>query len=360
MAGGTGGHVFPALAVAKQLQSSGWEIHWLGTKHGLEADIVPKVNSSISLHFVSIKGLRRTGKLSLLFAPFRLIKALYQSLQMLSKINPDVVLGMGGFVSGPGGLATWLQRRPLLIHEQNAIPGMTNQILAKLAHKVLEAFPGAFPSKIGAIYTGNPVREELLYFKRPKVRFQNRSGPLRLLILGGSRGARVLNEICPTAFQRLPERDRPIVWHQTGKNHDALTKSAYEAVGIAAHVGPFIDKMEEAYAWADLVICRSGAITISELASVGLGSILIPYPFAVDDHQTYNGQFLEKGEAAVLIPQSMLTPEKLANLILELSQNRSKVVTMAENAYALAKRDASQGVAAQCEEVQSEYVKSGK
>lgn len=355
MAGGTGGHVFPALAVAKELQAKDFEIHWLGTHQGLEATIVPTVDTSIKIHYISITGLRRTGIASLLLAPFRLLFALLQALQILTRLKPDVVLGMGGFVSGPGGLAAFLLRRPLIIHEQNAIPGFTNRILARFSKNTLEAFPGSFNPKVNAVYSGNPVRKELLDFKSPQERFHDHTGPMRILVLGGSRGARALNEICPVAFQEMKERLSgglcPDIWHQTGKGNAEATRKIYEGLNIQARVVPFVDDMAEAYEWADLIICRSGAITVSELAAVGIGSILIPYPFAVDDHQTHNGRFLESGGGAILIPQTVLKPKKLANLLFELSQNKERVIAMAKNAYKLAKRDAAKVVSTYCEEV---------
>jgi UDP-N-acetylglucosamine--N-acetylmuramyl-(pentapeptide) pyrophosphoryl-undecaprenol N-acetylglucosamine transferase len=348
MAGGTGGHVFPALAVAHRLQEKGWEIHWLGTKAGLEADIVTKAH--IPLHYISVKGLRRKGGLAWVIAPYQLLIALFQSIRIILQLKPKVVLGMGGFVSGPGGLAAWLTHCPLVIHEQNSIVGMTNRWLARIAKRVLEAFPGAFKPSVKAICVGNPVRENLLALPGPVVRFQERNGPIKLLILGGSRGAQVLNQICPLALKILTTDKRPEVWHQTGAGQDAVTQELYQKMGVVAHVEPFIQDMANAYAWADLVLCRAGALTIAELTAVGIGSILVPFPFAVDDHQTVNARFLEKAGAAILIQQSVLNKERLAQIISELSLDRRQLLNMAEIAHSLAYRDALMAVTTYCEE----------
>jgi len=348
MAGGTGGHVFPALAVARRLLSGGWDVHWLGTQEGMEAEIVPK--AGIPLHFISIKGLRRKGRLAWVLAPFQILGALYQSFRIISQLKPNVVLGMGGFVSGPGGIASWLKGCPLVIHEQNAIVGLTNRFLARFATVVLQAFPNAFHTKANAIYTGNPVRDELLVLPTPNERFKDRQGPLRLLILGGSRGAIALNEVCPKAIAQIPLEVRPKIWHQAGGGQQEATAKLYQASGVEAQVAPFIEDMAVAYAWADLVLCRAGALTITELATVGVGSILVPFPFAVDDHQTYNGRFLEKINAAKLIAQSVLKPEYLADIILDLTNDRHLLLKMAEAAYHEAKRDALNEVVNHCEE----------
>lgn len=348
MAGGTGGHVFPALAVARRLQGKGWEVHWLGTREGLESKIVP--NASIPIHYISVKGLRRMGKVGWFFAPVRLIITLFQSMRVMAFLKPNVVLGMGGFVAGPGGVAAWVCRCPLVIHEQNSIVGLTNRWLAPLAKEVLEAFPGAFQPSAKAIYIGNPVREALLDLPLPKERFKERKGALRLLVLGGSRGALALNEICPSAIGTLVLEKRPEIWHQSGGDNATRTADAYHKVGVVARVEPFIEDMAAAYSWADLVLCRAGALTVAELAAVGVGSILVPFPFAVDDHQTRNGRFLEQGNAGVVIAQSTLTPTTLANVLVTLLQDRDRLLKMAEAAYAMAKRDALTRVAAYCEE----------
>lgn len=348
MAGGTGGHVFPALAVARRLQAEGWQVDWLGTHHGLEAGIVSK--AGIPLHFLSVTGLRGKGALTLLMAPFRLKWAFFQSWKIIRRLKPTLVLGMGGFVSGPGGLAAWALGRPLVIHEQNAILGLTNRLLARFASQALEGFPGVFPPQVRALYTGNPVREELLKCPAPQQRFADRTGPLRLLILGGSRGAHALNQLCPKAIQMI-KTHRPEIWHQAGALQVDITEKAYQEAQVNARVEPFIQDMAAAYQWADLVLCRAGALTIAELSAVGLGSLLVPFPFAVDDHQTHNGRFLEKAGAAILMPQSTLTPEKLKMTLSSFLEDRTQVLKMAEAAYSMAKRDALEQVVLDCKRV---------
>ncbi len=348
MAGGTGGHVFPALAVAHQMQKNGWEVHWLGTTTGLEAKIMPQ--NPIPIHYITVRGLRRRGFLGWCLAPFTVTRALWQSIRIIHRVKPQVVLGMGGFISGPGGLAAWLLRCPLVIHEQNAIVGFTNRWLALVAAEILEAFPGAFKGG-RATCIGNPVREALLNLPPPRDRFHHRNGLVRLLILGGSQGALALNELCPEAIQQLPKGERPEIWHQAGAGREIATAKAYEAAGIAARVEPFINDMASAYAWADVVLCRAGALTVSELAAAGVGSILVPFPFAVDDHQTYNGRFLEKAGAALLIAQSDLNPHKLADTLGELLTDRERLVKMAEAAYTIAKRDAVTKMTKICGEI---------
>lgn len=348
MAGGTGGHVFPALAIALALKEKGFQIEWLGTKRGLEAEIVPK--HGIPLHFVRVGGLRGKGFITRLTAPFQLFYALCQSLKIIHRLKPKFVLGMGGFASGPGGLAAWLLRVPLIIHEQNAIAGVTNRILSRFATKVLAGFPGSF-KKNQAIFTGNPVRSELLCLKKPEDRLKERQGPLRLLILGGSQGSIALNQLCPEALALIPVENRPFVKHQAGKGNNEKTEQAYKEANVLASVDAFILNMAETYAWADLVICRSGALTVAELAAVGLGSILVPFPFAVDDHQTQNGKFLEQNGAAELIPQSLLDSKKLADIIVGLSNNRAKILAMAEAAKMLNAGNACEKIVQNCLEV---------
>ncbi len=348
MAGGTGGHVIPALAVAHRLQARGWDVHWLGTKAGLEAILVPK--AMIPIHYIFVKGLRRKGLLAWFLAPLQLLWALCQSLKIIFALKPKVILGGGGFVSGPGGVAAWLTRCPLVIYEQNAIAGTTNRCLCVLATRVLEAFPGSFKASARAICTGNPVREELLNLPAPVERLKDRKGPLKLLILGGSRGAVALNQLCPKAIEQMSTDERPEIWHQVGAGQETLVEEAYRVAQLTARVEPFIEDMASAYRWADLVLCRAGALTISELAVVGGGSILVPFPFAVNDHQTCNGRFLEKAGAAILIAQDTLSASMLAELLLKLSQDRQRLLTMAKAAYALAKPDALTAVATYCEE----------
>lgn len=349
MAGGTGGHVFPALAVAEALKKAGWTVHWLGTKAGLEAHIVAR--SGFPLHYISIQGLRKKNLLTRVVAPFQIGIAVCQALKVLHAIKPRVVLGMGGFVAGPGGIAAWLMRLPLLIHEQNAIAGLTNRFLALLATRILEGFPKTFNARLKAVYTGNPVRLDLLGLRSPSERFKTREKPRRLLVLGGSRGAVALNRICSEAIQKIPVEERPEIWHQTGVEHLQMTQDCYQRSGVRARIEPFIEDMASAYSWADLVLCRSGALTIAELAAVGLGSILVPYPHAVDDHQTQNGRFLEKAGAARLIPQSRLTAERLADILLNVLTHPSRLLEMANAAHRLAHRSALDEVQAQCEEI---------
>lgn len=346
MAGGTGGHVFPGLAVAEELRAGGHEVIWLGTDHGLEAQLVP--GAGMALEPISISGLRGRGVLTLLLAPARLLRAVWQSLRVLRRLRPDVVLGMGGFVSGPGGLAAWLLRLPLCIHEQNAIAGLTNRLLSRLADRVLEAFPGAMPAAAAAEPVGNPVRRDLHELPDPGQRLAGRDKTLRLLVLGGSQGARRLNQVVPVALGQLIERLPVEVRHQSGSaDHDLVCRN-YTTLGIEARVDAFIDDMAGAYAWADLVICRAGALTVTELAAVGLGSILVPYPHAVDDHQTANARWLCENDAALLLPDSELTPATLAGMLVELGTDRGRLQAMAINARHLAKPRAAAEVAAVC------------
>lgn len=357
MAGGTGGHVFPALAVARALQKQDICVEWLGTQQGLESTLVPK--AGIVLHTISVIGVRRTNWLTRLGAPFRLLLALYQSLRILHQFKPQVVLGMGGFAAGPGGIAAWLLRCPLVIHEQNAFAGVTNRILSRITTRTLEGFPKSFPNThLKTVWVGNPVREDLLSLPPPSTRLSGREGRVRLLILGGSQGARILNQLCPVSLGRIPLDARPEIWHQTGKDKLSSTVSAYAEHQVEARVEEFIENMAEAYGWADLVICRSGALTVSELAAVGIASVLIPFPFAVDDHQTHNSRFLETVGAAKVIPQTVLDPAKLSDIIMSLARDRALLIKMAEMARTVAQPQASAKVVAHCKEVWSEPKKS--
>jgi UDP-N-acetylglucosamine--N-acetylmuramyl-(pentapeptide) pyrophosphoryl-undecaprenol N-acetylglucosamine transferase len=349
MAGGTGGHIFPGLALADYLREKGLKVAWLGTRKGLEAELIPK--AGLGLYTINVEGLRGRGWGSWLRAPLKLLIALGQALRILYRLKPRLVVGMGGFVSGPGGLAAWLLGIPLVIHEQNALAGTTNRCLAVFATKVLEGFPHSFKSSVKALYTGNPVRQAFLACMHPTQRFQQREGPLKLLIVGGSRGARALNHCCPKALGLLAVNKRPLIWHQTGRLAETSTQLAYEQAGIAARVDPFIDDMRAAYVWADLVLCRAGALTIAELAAVGAASILVPFPFAVDNHQHYNASFLEAAGAAQLIHESDLSPEHLAKVLGDLLENPALLYTMAIAAYAVSKRDAHLIVGAVCEEL---------
>jgi UDP-N-acetylglucosamine--N-acetylmuramyl-(pentapeptide) pyrophosphoryl-undecaprenol N-acetylglucosamine transferase len=348
MAGGTGGHVFPALATADWLRQQGWRIEWLGSHRGIENRLVPE--AGIRLHRISVTGLRGKGRLSLLLAPFKLLRAFWQALAVLREVNPDVVLGMGGFASGPGGLAAWVLRKPLLVHEQNAIPGLTNRLLARLSIRVMEAFPGAFAAKYSALHTGNPVRNDISILPEPEQRFSGRKGVIRLLVVGGSLGARAINECVPQALALLPVEQRPEVWHQVGADHTTAARLAYQQSGVEVRLEAFIEDMQAAYGWADLVICRAGALTVSELAMAGVGSVLVPFPFAVDDHQTANSHYLVDQDAAVLLPQTQLSPERLLQLLQQLG-DRDLLLAMAQRARALATPQATSSVAQQCKEV---------
>lgn len=410
MAGGTGGHVFPGLAVAHYLREKGIEVHWLGTNQGIEARLVPEAH--FPLHLVSIGGLRGKGIKTLLSAPWRIFKAVLHSKRIINNIDPDVVLGMGGFVSGPGGLASWLSRRPLIIHEQNAKAGLTNKLLANIAKRVLVGFPTAFPFQSKAIMIGNPVRPEIEALPSPQERlaprlaafaenqssssrasvvcergchceerFVRRSNPdsikaglpypeknaglamtgstgitafrlsFRLLVLGGSLGAKALNDTVPRALSKLPANERPDIWHQTGEKHFDETKMTYESMGIQANVVPFVKDMAQAYSWADMVLCRAGALTVSELCAAGLGAVLVPYPFAVDDHQTANAHFMVKDQAAICIPQSELTDTRLADIVREFSRAPERRLAMAQAAYQLRQVDVAKKIYDVCKEV---------
>ncbi len=349
MAGGTGGHVFPGLAVAQCLQRKGVEVHWLGTQQGLESRLVP--SAGIPLHCISIQGLRGKGIKALLWAPFRIIAALRESMRVIKKVKPDIVIGMGGFVSGPGGVACWLMRCPFLIHEQNAKAGLTNKILSRFAARVLEGFPGTFSSRLRVITTGNPVRPEIENLLPPSQRLLSSSSRVRLLVLGGSLGAQALNELLPRALAQMSPDERPEVLHQTGVKHIDLTKKHYESMKVQANVQAFIEDMAQAYAWADLVLCRAGALTVAELCAAGLGAILVPFPYAVDDHQTENACFMVKHDAALCIQQSVLTDVRLADILREFAQSPEKRMTMAEAAYRLRQANVAERIVGICKEV---------
>jgi UDP-N-acetylglucosamine--N-acetylmuramyl-(pentapeptide) pyrophosphoryl-undecaprenol N-acetylglucosamine transferase len=338
MAGGTGGHVFPALAVAEALRARQLEVVWMGTRLGLEARVVPE--AGIPVEWITIGGLRGKDLGTRLAAPFKVGLAVLQALRIMLRIRPAVVLGMGGYAAGPGGLAAWLSRRPLVIHEQNAVAGTTNKILARLARRVLTAFPGAFPDGIGTTVVGNPVRASIGALPSPDQRLAHRSGRPRLLVLGGSQGALALNEAVPEALARLPETLRPEVRHQAGRTTLENAQAAYRRVGVEAEVCEFIDDMAEAYGWADLAICRSGALTVSELAAAGLPAVLVPFPAAVDDHQTLNGGYLVAAGGAVLVPEKQLAPERLARVLAGLLGDRGRLLDMARRARAAARPEA--------------------
>ncbi|MGO1462039.1 MAG: undecaprenyldiphospho-muramoylpentapeptide beta-N-acetylglucosaminyltransferase [Marinobacter sp.] len=353
MAGGTGGHVFPALATARALEAEGHQVHWLGATGGMEEQLIG--DTGIPLSLIHISGLRGKGKLALLMAPFRLMRALGEAFTIMRRIRPDCVIGMGGFVTGPGGVAAWLTKTPLVIHEQNAIAGMTNRILVRFAKAVLEAFPGSFGPDVITRCTGNPVRADLAALPEPEQRMATRNcGPdtkkpaLRVLVVGGSLGAQVFNQQLPEALAMLPEQERPLLRHQCGRKHVEEAQASYQRNGIKADVEPFIKNMAEAYSWADVVLCRAGALTVSELCAAGIGAILVPFPHAVDDHQTKNGQQMVSAKAAVLIPQSQLTPAVLAETLGDLARDRARVMDMAKAARTLARPDATERVVNYC------------
>ena len=347
MAGGTGGHVFPALAVAREIQERSRDVVWLGTRRGIEARLVPA--AGIEVEWIEIEGLRGKGALGWLMAPFRLSRAVWQALGALRRRRPGVVLGCGGFASGPGGLAAWLLRTPLVIHEQNAVAGMTNRWLARFAATVAEAFPSSFGEGRQAVTVGNPVRREIAALAAPGQRFASRQGPLRLLVMGGSQGAAAINRLVPTALAMFPTELRPEVLHQAGPRDLDATRERYATAGLAADVRGFIEDMPAAYAWADLALCRSGALTVAELAAAGIGSVLIPFPAAVDDHQTRNAGFLSGAGAARLLPEAGLTAESLSReLGTLLGGGRSQLMSMAGAARSLAVTDAASRLAQLC------------
>ena len=346
MAGGTGGHVFPALAVADELRARGVPVVWLGTKAGIESRLVPQAGYPIE--WMSITGLRGKNTLTLLLAPVRIVMACWQAMRVLLRRRPCAGLGLGGFASGPGGLMAWLFRKPLLVHEQNAIAGMTNKILSRFASVVLQAFPGVFKK---ARTTGNPVRQSICELTAPAERFAQRDvkNRLRLLVIGGSLGAVKLNEIIPQALATMAVTDRPEVIHQTGMKNIDAAKDLYESADVDAKVEAFIDDMPAAYEWADLVICRSGAMTVFELAAAGVASVLVPYPYAVDDHQTGNARYLESAAAAIVRQQDELTTDWLVAVINDFSANRNKLLEMAVAARKLAIPDSAKTIADECQ-----------
>ncbi len=346
MAGGTGGHVYPALAVARALQAQSLDVVWLGTHRGLESRVVPE--AGIDIEWISIKGLRRKGLLAVLIAPLQIGWALLQSLSVILRRRPSAVLGMGGFVSGPGGVAAWLTRRPLVIHEQNAAAGMTNRLLARLARVVLQAFPGSFNSDVDAETVGNPVREDIAAVAPPHERYANRQGVLRVLVLGGSQGALALNRTVPAALALLDPEVRPVIRHQCGERTLDIAKSSYDEHEVDVELLPFIEDMAAAYAWADLVICRAGALTVAELCAVGVPALFVPYPAAVDDHQTANARPMAEAGAAMIVPEDELTPERLAELLREWLQSRAALQQRAAKARALACPDSLRRITEIC------------
>ena len=365
MAGGTGGHVFPALAVADALRAQGVEVSWLGTRRGLEADVVP--NAGFPIDYIHVSGLRGKGIMRLMTAPVTLLSALYQGLKIMRRRNPSAVLGMGGYVCGPAGLAAWISRRPLLIHEQNARAGLTNRLLAPFSKRIMQAFPGTFPANKRVYYTGNPLRKAFTENPALCARPQPVNTPLRLLVIGGSLGAAYLNRVVPAALAQMKSNERPHVWHQTGKNNIESATLVYSSLGLLAareqenispskdqpsphekkasgkslvKVKPFIADMAAAYRWADVVLCRSGAMTIAELAAAGVASILVPFPHAVDDHQTANARYLSDAQAALLVPQEHLNAESLRDILQSLSAERLNKMAASASKLALPKATA--------------------
>jgi UDP-N-acetylglucosamine--N-acetylmuramyl-(pentapeptide) pyrophosphoryl-undecaprenol N-acetylglucosamine transferase len=344
VAGGTGGHVFPGLAVADEMRGRGWNVVWMGARGGLEARLVPE--RGYAVEWVRAAALRGKGLAAALLLPFHLLLGFWQSARAIFRVRPDVVLGMGGYVAFPGGMMASLLARPLAVHEQNAIAGLANRVLAGVADRVASGFPGVLPK---AAWVGNPVRAEIAAIAPPAERFAGRSGPLRVLVVGGSLGARALNEAVPAALARLPAEARPRVTHQAGAKQIEALRTAYAAAGVEGELLAYIDDMAERYANADLVICRAGALTVAELATAGVGSVMVPFPHAVDDHQTGNARFLAERGAAVLLPQPELSAEKLAELLAGLT--REQLLAMAEKARAVAKPEAAGAVADICEQL---------
>ena len=343
MAGGTGGHIFPALAVAAVLEARGWKIVWLGSPSGMEARLVPQ--HGYTMAWVSMSGVRGKGLLRVAMLPLHLLIAFWQAARGILAHRPQVVLGMGGYISFPGGMMAALFNTPLVIHEQNSVAGLANRVLAKLADRVLAGFPAAFADGRG-VWTGNPVRADIAALPEPAQRYAGRSGPLRLTVIGGSLGAQALNSTVPQALALIPPGARPQVTHQSGERHLAAVEQQYREAGVEATLLPFIDNMAAQYGEADLVICRAGASTIAELAAAGVASVLVPFPHAVDDHQTHNARFLAERGAAVLIPQHELTAQKLAEFLQTI--NRGGLLEMANKARSVAKPDATQTVAEEC------------
>lgn len=344
MAGGTGGHVFPALAVANRLIELGHRVTWLGTERGLESRVVPE--AGIEIDWLTVSGLRGKGVKSLILAPFMLLKACFQARAVLRRRKPDVVLGMGGFVAGPGGLMAFLNRTPLVIHEQNRVPGTTNRMLSKLATQVLEAFPGSFEEATAALAVGNPLRKEIL-FKSPEK--AETDGKLNLLVVGGSLGAAILNEMVPAALALIPDISAKLrVTHQCGKTTASLAEESYSELGVDVEIVPFIEDMASAYQEADLLICRAGAMTVSEVAVKGLPAIFVPLPHAIDDHQTANARFLADHDAAKLLPQRELTPESLSAFIADLVGDGERRLAMGERARNLSEPNATEQVVNIC------------
>lgn len=343
MAGGTGGHIMPGLAVAEELKARGWAIAWMGNRDGMESQLT--AGRGYEMAWVEFSALRGKGILRKLMLPFNLLHGFVLAWRQLSRIRPDVVLGMGGYVSFPGGMMAALRGIPLVLHEQNTIAGLANRVLGIVADRVLTGFPQVMRK---GDWVGNPVRTELAALPAPTFRYGERDGPLRILVIGGSLGAQALNENLPRALALIPESERPEVMHQSGARHLQALQALYLSLGVKAHTVAFITDMTAAYGWADLVICRAGALTVAELAVCGIASILVPFPSAVDDHQTSNARFLANAGAAILLPQNQLSPERLSDLK---TLTRGQLTQMAEKARDLARPEATVAVAKICEEL---------
>lgn len=348
MAGGTGGHIFPGLAVANALRQKDIPVRWLGAEGGMEARSVPE--AGIELDLVSIAGLRGKGLMRWVRMPLMLLRAVWQARKLLEANRPGCAVSFGGYAAAPGGIAAWTKGIPVLVHEQNRIPGLTNRVLARFSKKILQGFPGTFPAGQSVIDSGNPVREELAAIAEPQARMAGRQGPVRVLVTGGSQGAKVLNETVPAALGALSEDIHFEVRHQAGAKRVDEASEAYASVGVNADIQPFIRDMADAYGWADLVVCRSGALTVAELAAVGVASVLVPYAYAVDDHQTRNAEYLSTSNAAIILPQESLEPGKLASVLEPLLSDRDKLLAMAVAARELALPDAAQKVVEACNE----------
>ena len=344
MAGGTGGHIFPGLAVAQALREQGWRVHWLGQRQGMEGRLVPA--RGFALESVQFSGVRGKGLVTALLAPLRLLRAVWQSLRVLRRVRPDVVLGFGGYISMPGGVAAALAGTPLLLHEQNSVAGLSNRLLARVAARVYTAFPEVLPR---GRWIGNPLRVEFLSQPAPAERFAGRSGPLRLLVLGGSLGARALNTVVPQALALMAPARRPLVTHQSGESQIDALRANYAQAGIEATLTPFIADTAQACAEADVVLCRAGASTVTEIAAVGAAAVFVPFPAAVDDHQTHNARFLADHGAAWLMPQGTLTPQALAQWLATLE--RSTLLQRAQAAKQKQQLQATQAVVAACQEL---------
>ena len=347
MAGGTGGHIFPALAVEDHLRAQGWSVVWLGVRGGMEERIIPP--RGYTMAWVRFSGVRRRGLLAIALLPLNLLVAFWQGARAIFAHRPDIVLGMGGYVSFPGAMMASFFNRPLLIHEQNSVAGLANRVLAKLADRVMTTFPGAFGEATAVIWTGNPVREEIVAMAPPENRYAARAGQLRVLVMGGSQGAQVLNTVVPDALALIAAESRPRVLHQAGAAHQETVLARYQERGVAVEVVRFIDDIAARYAETDLIVCRAGATTIAEIAAAGIASVLVPYPHAVDDHQTINARFLAERRAALLIPQGELTAQRLADAISGLT--RERLLAMAQAARAAGKPEATRAVAQVCVEL---------